>query len=243
MTGVIIGVTIEKYTNKSGTLRWAVNEAYTSAIVQAGGIPLLLANGLPRPALESFCSRVDGILLTGGGDVETARYDGEDHPAVGRPDPARDETEITLAQICAQQKIPLLGICRGAQVLNIALGGTLYAHIPVQFSSSLQHDCHALDDARTHLAHTVQIQPGSRLHQVVGETGLPVNSLHHQGLQRLGSDLQSTAWAPDGLVEAVELADHPFFIGVQWHPECLPDQPATQALFAAFVKAAQQSRK
>jgi putative glutamine amidotransferase len=239
MAGVIIGVTIEKYTNQSGTLRWAVNEAYTRAIIQAGGIPLLLANGLPRPALENLCSRVDGILLTGGGDVETARYGGEEHPSIGHPDPARDETEITLAQICAQQKIPLMAICRGAQVLNIALGGTLYSHIPAQFSSSIEHDCHALDNARTHLAHTVHLQPGCLLHQVVGETILPVNSLHHQGLQRLGVGVQPVAWAPDGLVEAVELTGHPFFIGVQWHPEWLTDQPATQALIASFVKAAQ----
>jgi putative glutamine amidotransferase len=152
-------------------------------------------------------------------------------------DEARDEIEIALAQYVVKSGQPFLGICRGAQVVNVALGGSLYTDIPDQFGRSLRHDWFP-KIRRDHLAHTVAVDPGSRLAEILGTRNVEVNSIHHQAVQQAAPGLIVTGHAPDGLVESLELEGHLFGILVQWHPEWLPGQEPMQRLFHAFVAAA-----
>jgi putative glutamine amidotransferase len=152
-------------------------------------------------------------------------------------DADRDETEIEIARSIARSSTPFLGICRGAQVVNIALGGTIYEHIPDQLPEALEH---ATPDGkpRGYLAHPVRIEAGSTLEGILGASSAQVNSLHHQSIRQVASGLRLTATAPDGVIEAVELPGHPFGVAVQWHPEWLQEHAAMRALFEAFVQAA-----
>jgi putative glutamine amidotransferase len=218
---------------------FSVGEAYVQAILQAGGVPVLLPPVLSGVKLESLLTRLDGILFTGGSDIDPARFGGPAHPRVYGIDPQRDELEIQLVQRATEQGTPFLGICRGTQAINVALGGTLYTDIADQHPQPLKHDFFP-DYPRNHPAHAITIQPGSRVERILGAQSLTVNSLHHQGINSLAPALRAVAFAPDGLIEAVELVNHPFAIGLQWHPECLQDQPPHQALFRALVTAAEQ---
>jgi putative glutamine amidotransferase len=146
-----------------------------------------------------------------------------------------DDPVIALDE--AYSRIPFLGICRGIQVINVALGGTLYADIAGQFSEEIRHDCYP-DLDRDQPAHDVAIAPGSRLAQVLGMTRVATNSMHHQAVRQLAPGLVATAYAPDGLLEAFEIPEHAFGLAVQWHPECMPDSPPMQLLFRAFAEAA-----
>jgi putative glutamine amidotransferase len=233
----LIGLTTYNDKNKHGYPIVALAHRFIAALTTAGGAPVLIPSGLPEDARQSLLKRLDGILLTGGGDIASERFDGEFHPLVDGVDPDRDAVEFALVSAAAESAKPFLGICRGFQVVNVALGGTLYTHIQGQFSGALKHDY----DSRTQrqfLAHEVDVEKTSRLACILGEIKLEVNILHHQGLKGLAPELRPAAYAPDGLVEAVELPDHPFGIAVQWHPEWLTDQPATRRLFRAFVIAA-----
>jgi putative glutamine amidotransferase len=214
-----------------------VREAYLQAVLNAGGAPVLLPAGLPEEALSGLLSRLDGLLLTGGGDIDPARFSGALHSRVYGIDPERDETEIRLVQLAAETGKPFLGICRGIQAINVALGGSLYTHIADQLPGALKHD-QTSDIPRDFLAHRVSITPGSRLAAILGGVDVAVNSLHHQGAQRVAPGLTAVALSPDGLVEAVELPGHPFGLGVQWHPECLQAYPPQRSLFQALVRAA-----
>jgi len=150
-------------------------------------------------------------------------------------DPKRDSVELKMVQSAALDGKPFLGICRGCQVLNVALGGTLYTHIPDQLPDALDHDYPG--NMRTVLVHEVKLKEGTRIAEIHGEPILNVNSLHHQGLKDIASSLRVAGCAPDGLVEAIELPDHPFGLAVQWHPEWLTDQESTRNLFRKFVEA------
>lgn len=212
-------------------------QAYIQAVQQAGGIPVIIPPMLSGQDLHALLDRLDGILLTGGGDIDPRLFDGLPHPRVYGIEPDRDQQEIRLVQLAASQGKPFLGICRGIQVVNVALGGGLYTHIADQLSDQIKHD-NFPGMPRNHLAHQISVAPGSRLESILGARAVVVNSLHHQGVSRLAPTLRACAWAPDELVEAVELTDHPFGMAVQWHPEWLQDDPAQRALFRAFVTAA-----
>jgi len=214
-----------------------VSEAYIQAVSEAGGIPLLIPLGLPERDWQVLAARLDGILLTGGSDLDPAIFNGTPHPRVYDVDPQRDALEMALVQRATQTGQPFLGICRGAQAVNVALGGTLYTDIADLFPGALRHDWYP-DIPRDYRAHAVTLDPSSRLAGILGTTQPQVNSLHHQGLQHIGAGLAVSGHAPDGMVEAVELPGHPFGIAVQWHPEWLRDDPAMRALFRAFVQAA-----
>jgi putative glutamine amidotransferase len=165
---------------------------------------------------------------------------------VGGVDEARDSIELGLARSAAEGGTPFLGICRGLQVANVALGGTLYTDISDQAPNALKHNYENADviTERTQLVHPVHIEAGSRVGQILGASLLQVNSLHHQGIKELAPAFKSVAFAPDGIIEAIELPGHPFGIAVQWHPEWLIDQEATRRFFRAFVDAAQtESRR
>jgi putative glutamine amidotransferase len=217
-----------------------VQQSYTNAILQAGGVPVLIPSELPESGWKELSKQLDGILFTGGPDIATERFNGIPHPAVYGVDEARDDLELGLANLAAYKDKPFLGICRGLQVVNVALGGTLYTHISDQHPNALQHDYQGEDGipARTALAHPVRIEEGSQIGKILGEPILNVNSLHHQGIKDVAPSLKAVAYAPDGLVEAVELPEHNFAIAVQWHPEWLTDQEPIRRLFRAFIDAA-----
>jgi len=215
----------------------AVNTAYVHAILQAGGLPLLLPNQLNQKEWTELAPRLGGILFTGGGDIDPCHFSGAHHPKVGDVDDERDSLELPLLRYAVEQRIPFLGICRGCQVVNVALGGTLHTHLPDQTQTDIRHDCYP-DIPRIHIAHTVRVEEGGQIAKIFGATDLQVNSLHHQGIEKLAPALKPVAYAPDGLVEAVELPGHPFAYAVQWHPEWLTDQQPTRNLFRAFVEAA-----
>ncbi len=235
----VIGVTAYNGSQAQGLPAVLLLRAYVQAVLQGGGAPILLAPELARDAWRSIYGKLDGILFTGGGDIAIERFDGAAHPRVDGVDPLRDTLEIDMLQAAVQDGKPFLCICRGIQVMNVGLGGTLYTHIQDQMPGALKHDYYP-DIPRNYLAHMVDVKTGTRLAEILGEPKPQVNSLHHQGLDRIAAALVTSAFAPDGLVEAVELPEHPYAIGVQWHPEWITDQPAMQRLFRSFVEAAEK---
>jgi putative glutamine amidotransferase len=192
----------------------------------------------PRKVLEE----IDGLLLTGGGDIDPVLYGDERHPTVEDAEPGRDEFEIDLARRAMAADVPLLAICRGAQVLNVAAGGTLVQDIPSAVESDLSH---SIVEPKSAEAHAVRVSPGSRLERALGgavDAGrmCRVNSRHHQSVGRIGSGLVTSATAPDGIVEAIEKADSEFCVGVQWHPENFWRTGEFSPLFDSFVSAARE---
>ena len=235
-TPPLIGVTSSTTKHKSGTIRCFSNQSYIHAIHQAGGLPLLIPVGIALTDLDPLVHKLDGVLFTGGGDIDPQYFGGENYPKVSSVNLERDRLEFELLKIALKMNLPLLAICRGIQVLNVGLGGTLYTHIQDQLPDALKHDWYP-DFPRDRIAHTVSVTRNSKLHHILGDSEVPVNSLHHQGIEKLGQGLEPVANAPDGLVEAVELKDARFALGVQWHPECLPESVPMQRLFRAFIDA------
>ncbi len=212
-------------------------QTYVDAVLRAGGAPLLLPPVQDEPTLHALYARLDGVLLAGGGDIEPKHYGAMPHEHLGMIDPLRDTAELPLARWAVAEGKPILGICRGIQVINVALGGTLYQDLPSQVASELQHNLSYERQDWTYPAHTIQIAPDSRLAQVMGLVDLPTNSLHHQAVCAVAPGLRAVAWAPDGVIEALEGVSSNFVLGVQGHPEALQGaaDPRWQALFRAFV--------
>ena len=242
MTGPLIGVTTTRTHNAEGSRYVAVTEAYLHAIYKAGGVPVLIPIGLSGEALQLVYSLVQGVLFTGGGDIDPVRFNGVPHEKVYDVYADRDQLEIELVQTTARERTPFLGICRGMQVINVALGGTLYTDISDQLPNALHHP-HQDGTPYAYLAHSIQIQKNSRLAAILKADDLMVNSLHHQGVKDVAPGLTTVAQSPDTLVEAVEMPGHPFGVAVQWHPEWLPDSAQMQALFTAFVQAAAENHR
>jgi len=213
--------------------------AYVHAVRAAGGVPVLIPLGLEEDEVRSLLARVDGLLLPGGGDVAPASYGGNDgDPTVRDIDDVRDRAEFLLIEHALEQVKPLLAICRGLQVFNVALGGSLWEDVYHHMPGAMAHDYFGQSD-RDFLAHDVTIVPDSLLARALENERSPVNSLHHQGIRRLAPGLRAVATAPDGLIEAAEVPDHPFAVGVQWHPENLiASVPPMRGLFQRFVEAA-----
>jgi putative glutamine amidotransferase len=232
----IIGITTTQSTNQYGHPTVMLMQTYINAVTQAGGVPVLIPSMIHNDGWDALYSRLDGILFSGGGDIGLEHSPGEPHPRITEVDLERDSVEMKLVHASASDGKPFLGICRGAQVANVALGGTLYTHILDQLPNALDHSYPG--DMRRVLVHEVKLEEGTHIADVFGEPILKVNSLHHQGLKDIAPSLRIAGHAPDGLVEAVELPDHPFGLAVQWHPEWLTDQPSTRNLFRKFVEAA-----
>jgi putative glutamine amidotransferase len=231
----VIGITTNQSQNTNGQAMITLMQSYVNAVMQAGGAPVLIPSSIAERGWDVLYSRLDGILFSGGGDIGLKHSPGEPHPRIDDVDPVRDSLEFKMVKTAAADGKPFLGICRGCQVLNVALGGTLYTHIPDQLPNALDHSYPGT--MRTVLVHEVRIEEGTQMAEVLGQPIIRVNSLHHQGLKIIAPSLHATGQAPDGLVEAVELADHPFGLGVQWHPEWLVDQEATRSLFRKFIEA------
>jgi putative glutamine amidotransferase len=216
------------------------NQSYIHAVQRAGGVPLLIPPYQDAGALEAICSRLDGLLLSGGCDIDPARYGEEPIAACQEPQPERDELELALAAWALDAAVPILGICRGMQLLNVACGGTLVQDLATQQPEAAEHDQAAI--GRTFRAHDIDLQEHSRLSEILGTTPYAVNSLHHQAVARPGECVEIVGWSPDGVAEAMEIDGHPFALAVQFHPEELesdpeqPDEPS-RALFRAFVQA------
>ena len=218
-----------------------MNQRYFFAATIVGGVPWMIPLLDDDPdTLRAIYDRLDGILLPGGVDMDPASYGESPGPRCGRIDPARDRVELQLTRWAIEDRKPVLGLCRGAQVINVALGGSLYQDVEAEVPGAIKHDYFPTQGFdRDHLAHEVALAPGSRLQRVMEQSRVAVNSMHHQGVKRLGTGLVAAATAPDGLVEAVEGANGQFLIGVQWHPEVfeMSDQH-TRHLFRAFIAAA-----
>ncbi|MEK7748292.1 MAG: gamma-glutamyl-gamma-aminobutyrate hydrolase family protein [Nitrospirota bacterium] len=213
--------------------RYAVSARYVSCIIRAGGNPVLLPPELFQ--VEPLLQRLDGIIFSGGGDILPSIYKGSAHPKIYGIDVKRDQAEMALFKSAVALQLPILGICRGIQMMNVALGGTLIEHISDQGSNLIRHRL----PGDKKCSHLVRVSPDSLLGKIFGEIEMEVPSFHHQALKELAPRLVEVARAPDGIIEAVEMPEHPFAIGVQWHPELSKDA-LQQKLFDAFVQSCGQ---
>ncbi len=224
---------------------WVMNSRYYLAAADAGAVPVMVPLfGAGTDTLRAVYDRIDGLLLAGGVDMDPASFGETPHPRLGRTDHARDAVELQLTRWAIADRKPVLGLCRGHQVLNVALGGTLWQDIEAQVPRAIKHDYFPTAGySRDHLAHEVVVLPGSRLHGAFEAPTIPVNSMHHQAVKALAPALVATAHASDGLIEAVESGTDHFLVGVQWHPEIFEDRDErTRRLFKMFVDAANDWR-
>jgi putative glutamine amidotransferase len=225
---------------------WVMNQRYFLACTSVGAVPWMvpLLDG-DDATLREIYDRLDGIFIAGGVDLDPASYGDERHELCGRTDLARDHVELLFARWAMEEGKPVLGVCRGMQVVNVAAGGTLWQDCGALFDGAIKHDYFpGAGYARDYLAHEIRVAAGSRLHAAFGGETAMVNSMHHQGIRTLGAGLAASAWAPDGLVEALEGTDGAFLVGVQWHPEMLVEtDPGTHRLFEDFIAAANAFRE
>jgi len=218
---------------------------YLHAIDKAHGLPSVIAPGFIGDAAEAhdlanqILDNTDGLLLSGGADVDPEHFDEEPHEALGRIDTTRDPLELVLAREAVARDMPVFGICRGLQVLNVALGGTLVQDIPSEVSKKVLHET---GDDRLVIGHEVDVEPGSKLATLLGTTRVGVNSFHHQSARALGRGLTQVATSPDdGVIEGIEMKDRGFVVAVQWHPENFwKTSAAFDGLFGGFVEAARR---
>ncbi len=228
----VIGITPEEMDERGNMI---LPRQYADAVAAAGGVPVILPIWqAPAQALLAFC---DGLILSGGSDVDPALYAGDGHPAIYGVDRVRDDAEIALLRLALLRHMPVLAICRGMQLVNVALGGTLHAHLPDLADATVAHRAEPYGGVQ----HPIHVEPGSRLVSITGECFEPTISWHHQAIDRPALGLHVTARAADGCIEAVEMTDAPLCLGVQWHPELTAASDASQqCLFDALVAACDQ---
>jgi putative glutamine amidotransferase len=213
----------------------ALGMKYLKAIERAGGLPVVMPP-MNQDAVEPLLDRLAGICLSGGPDLDPSAYGAAAHPELGPVEKELDDFEIAIAGAADRRGMPVLAICRGAQALNVARGGTLEQHLPDRVDS-LDHRQKAAGDVTTH---AVRVMPDSRLAKLMGERRIKVNSFHHQAVDKHGDGLVAVAWAPDEVVEGLEAEDRDFVIGVQWHAECLTEMEEQDALFVGLVEASRR---
>ena len=213
---------------------FCINSDYMNALLQAGVLPVLLPLTDDPAALEAALADADGLVLSGGEDVEPALYGEERDPLCGPANPVRDRMEMQLCHLAHHQNIPTLGICRGLQMMNCVLGGTLYQHVETA-------QMHQRTDVPREGVHSVSIDKNTLLYRILKQDKIMVNSRHHQAVKQLGESLKAAAYAPDGLTEGAEDPSRRFFLGVQWHPESMyeTDENARN-IFAAFAAAVKE---
>lgn len=234
----LIGIVAQSHGREEPGMR--TNAAYICAVEDAGGVPLIVPLLRHEEVLRQLYVRLDGLLLTGGPDVHPRHYGEEVRPACGRIDELLDRVELALLRWALDDDLPVLGICRGMQLLNVVCGGTLYQDLPSEYPGALDH---RPADGRTALVHELRVQPGTRLAVLLGTTALRTNSTHHQAVKDLAAGLVASAHAEDGVIEGLEHPGKAFVLGVQSHPEELYAQhPPYARLFAALVDAARPRR-
>ncbi|MBE7512593.1 MAG: gamma-glutamyl-gamma-aminobutyrate hydrolase family protein [Anaerolineales bacterium] len=217
--------------------RFGMSRPYIGALECAGALPVILPLALGSDTLRNLYERLDGVFMAGGGDLNPELYEAEKYSKTGGIDALRDETEMTLMRWALADNKPILGVCRGSQLLNVAAGGTLYQDVTDMLPDAMRHQ-YFPEKPREWVAHSVETVRGSALAGILGGVAR-VNSFHHQAVDRVAPSLRVAAYAPDGVVEAVEHTERDFVIGVQWHPESLAaTDPAMQNLFDTFVNAA-----
>ncbi|MFZ0089526.1 MAG: gamma-glutamyl-gamma-aminobutyrate hydrolase family protein [Solirubrobacteraceae bacterium] len=216
----------------------ALGLKYLKALEAAGSIPVVVPP-LGTDLMEALLDRFDGVCLSGGPDLDPRAYGERRHATTGPVEAGLDQFEFALAHAADARGMPILAICRGMQVLNVARGGTLHQHLPDVNGTAISH---RQDEAATRATHWVSLDRSSALAGTLARSRVKVNSFHHQGIARLGDGLKITGRASDGTVESVEAPDRPFVVGVQWHAECLVDRREQAALFAAFVDTARELR-
>lgn len=218
-----------------GADRSHVNNAYVNSILRAGAAPLLIPVIKNRMAIQSILEVCDGLMLTGGEDISPLLYGEEPVKNIGAVSASRDEYDLLLFELALERKIPIFGICRGMQLINVALGGSLHQHMDDVPQSTIHH----LQQAnRDQVTHRVTVEPFSRMHRVLGDS-VAVNSWHHQAIKELAPELVAVAWSSDGVVEAIETTNQTLspILGVQWHPEELSGAiPVMSALFSLFIE-------
>ena len=211
---------------------------YVESVRRSGACPILLPPG--EEHLDHWFELIDGILFPGGGDIEPARYGGGEHEMIYMVNPERDTMEFALLDRVLESGLPTLGICRGTQLLNVALGGTLFDHLPDHVGGEVTHRL----PPREPTPHPVQVEEGSGLAEILGATGFTAESWHHQAIRDVAPGLTVVARAPDGTIEAVEKTDHPWLYAVQWHPELTAaEDPIQQRLFNTLAEAALAARQ
>lgn len=228
MRNLLIGLTTYGIANSPG---YNIPAEYVLAIHRAGAVPLLLPPaGLD--AIDGWLGVIQGLVLIGGGDIDPARYDAPSHETIYNLDGPRDDCEFELARRALDMKLPTLAICRGMQVVNVLLGGTLHRHLPEVVGETVPHRLPPRETVR----HPVRVTAGTCVAEAMAATRVEIVSWHHQAVDRLGAGLAAVAWADDGVVEAMELADNPNLLAVQWHPELsAADDPTQQRLFDRLV--------
>jgi len=230
----VIGITMY---GRNKTDHYTVPALHVSAVRRAGGIPVAIPPGDSRYAL--LLKKMDGLILCGGGDVGPHHYGGSDHDAIYMVDEERDTSELDLVKQVVDVGMPTFAICRGIHIANVALGGTLYEDLPDRIGNRIQHRM----PPREPVPHIVTIKPDTQLMQILNTTEVNPLSWHHQGIQKIAPSLIASATAPDNVIEGIEIPGHPWFLGVQWHPELTAEtDPQQQALYNAFVKAAEMNK-
>ena len=233
----VIGITTYG-SNDAAKPEFTLPRDYVDSVRRAGGIPLLISPGETR--LADLLSQLDGLILAGGGDLDPALYGGAQHESIYMVDAERDQSEVELARAAIETGMPILGICRGIQLINIVRGGTLHAHLPDVVGESVTHRL----PPREPTEHDVVIEPESRLAEILGALELRAASWHHQAIRDVADGFVVAAHAADGTIEAIEMPDHDWLFAVQWHPELTAvDCPVQQRLFAEFVRVARGFRK
>ncbi len=237
--GITCGLTASAIGDSVYTLeRNIIARDYAGAIEHAGGTPLLIPHVGDLECIDQYLGVLDGLVLSGGGDIDPLLFDQEPHRNIGSVDRVRDEMEFQLTQKALNQDLPLLGICRGIQMMNVAAGGTIYQDIAAEMPQPTL--CHSQTGAGWYASHTIDILPDTRLLQVFGSPIAHVNSYHHQAVRDVAEGFIVTAKAKDNVIEAIESPAHRFALGVQCHPELMWEQhPEALSLFTAFLKACQ----
>ena len=243
MTKPIIGITGGVLTNAGpfkGYHRSYVNEDYVKAVIANGGVPLIIPVTDDEIVIKAQIEAVDAVILSGGNDIDPQNYHEQAVHEVDDLMPVRDRFDLTVVQLAEQAKKPILGICRGAQIINVAHGGSLYQDLKYRWNHSLQHLYHDHPDQVTQ---TISLNTGSKLAHIFGQTKLAINSFHHQAIHQLGRQLTATAWAEDGVIEGFE-SPQQSIIGVQWHPEMLyRREKSMDRLFQALITQAQGEKR
>ncbi len=222
---------------------WVMSQRYILTLTAAGAIPWLIPL-VDEETLRGVYEQLDAVFLPGGADIDPATYGAEQHPRCDKTDRARDRVEVALATWALEDGKPMLGVCRGMQLINVAAGGSLYQDLADELPTALKHDYFPFRGqsfARDYLAHEVRVVEGTRLARLVGAGPLKVNSMHHQAVRELGRGLVPTAVSPDGVIEAIEGEGDAYLVAVQWHPEALTDNDErTRGIFTDFIGAAEE---
>lgn len=236
---VIVTSSASNDDSESHVPHFCLHKSYTNAIVEAGGMPLMAVAHGDHDAFAKLVNIMDALFLPGGADIQPTQYHEEPSCLLKAVNQDRDGLELALIKAAREKGVPILGICRGMQLINVAYGGSLYQHIADNTLPGVAHDNRDTSIPRHYVAHQVTITPDSLLSRVIDTDTIPVNSRHHQAVKHLGEGLTVSAVAPDGVIEAIEDTNHPFILGIQWHPEDLRGHhPHAEKIFHAFVESA-----